>query len=79
MRYLILFFGILSIAIVTVFNFYPDDVMDLADGIFNKKEFVIAKENDYFLDSNFEYVTNYTDDVSNKKELLNYIYYKLLP
>ena len=41
----------------------------------NHKEYIIAKANEYYLDNNFSYLNNYTDDVSNKEELLNYIYY----
>lgn len=75
MRYFILLTGILSIFIVTVLNFYPDETKDFIYNLINKDEYVIAIANDYYLDGNFEYVQNWTDDVSNKKELLNYIYY----
>ena len=75
MRYFILLTGILSIFVVTVINFYPDETKKFIYDIFNKEEYVIAVENDYYLDSNFEYVQNWTDDVSNKKELVNYIYH----
>ncbi len=75
MKYFILFLGILSISLVTVLNFYPDEVKDFLTDIFDKKEAVIPKENDYFLSTDFKYIDNYTDDVSNKRELLNYIYY----
>ena len=75
MRYLILLTGILSIFIVTVINFYPDETKEFIYNIFDKNEYIIAVANDYYLDGNFEYLQNWTDDVSNKKELINYIYY----
>ena len=75
MKYITAIFGIISIIFVTILNFYPDKVRDFIDEKILKKEFIIAKANDYYLNSNFEYLQNYTDDVSNKEELLNYIYY----
>lgn len=75
MKYFILITGIMSIAIVTILNFYPEETKEFIENIFTKEEFVIAKANDYYLENNFNYVQNYTDDVSNKKELLNYIYH----
>ena len=75
MKYTILLTGIAAIFIVTIFNFYPEETKNFIKNIFDDKEYVIAIANDYYLDANFEYVQNWTDDVSNKKELLNYIYY----
>ena len=75
MRYLTLFCGILAIALVTVVHFYPDEVNDFVDKYINKKEFIIAKANEYYLENDYSYLNNYTDDVSNREELLNYIYY----
>ena len=75
MRYFVLTLGIVSIILVTVIHFYPDEVEDFVDNVFHKKEYIIAKPNDYFLDVNYEYIDNFTDDVSNKKELINYVYY----
>ena len=75
MRYITLILGILSIFIVSVLHFYPEEVEDFVEEKILKKEYIIAKPNDYYLDGNFKYIENYTDDVSNKKELLDYIYY----
>lgn len=75
MKYIILITGIISIFIATVINFYPEETKDFIYKILNQDEYVIAVANDYYLDGNFEYVQNWTDDVSNKKELLNYIYH----
>ncbi|MBQ2873276.1 MAG: hypothetical protein IJE89_04695 [Bacilli bacterium] len=75
MKYIILITGILAIFIVTVLNFYPEETKEFIYNIINKDEYVIAVANDYYLESNFEYVQNWTDDVSNKKELVNYIYH----
>lgn len=75
MRYLILVTGIISIFIVTILNFYPEETKEFIYDIINKEEYVIAVANDYYLEGNFEYVQNWTDDVSNKNELINYIYH----
>lgn len=75
MKYVILITGILSIIIVTILNFFPEEIKDFFYNITNNEEYVIAVANDYYLEGNFDYVQNWTDDVSNKKELLNYIYY----
>ena len=75
MRKVILSIGIISIIIVTVLNFYKDEVINFLDNIFWNKEYVIAEANDYYLDSDFKYIKNYTDDVKNRQELNDYIYY----
>ena len=75
MKYFILITGISSIFIVTVLNFYPEETKELIYNILNKDEYIIAVANDYYLEGNFDYVQNWTDDVSNKKELMNYIYH----
>lgn len=75
MKYFIVFLGILSIILVSIVNFYPDKVRSFIDEHILKKEYIIAKANDYYLDNDYTYLKNYTDDVSNKEELLNYIYY----
>lgn len=75
MKYFIAFLGILSIILVSIVNFYPDKVRNFIDDHILKKEYIIAKANDYYLDNDYTYLKNYTDDVSNKEELLNYIYY----
>ena len=68
MKYIILITGILSIFIVTILNFYPEESKAYIYNLFNQDEYVIAQANDYYLEGNFEYVQNWTDDVSNKKE-----------
>lgn len=75
MKYFTAILGILAIAIVTIVNFYPEKAKDFYETKILKKEYIIAKANDYYLDSNFSYIKNYTDDVSNKEELIDYIYY----
>ena len=75
MRKVILSIGIISIIIVTVLNFYKDEVINFLDNIFWNKEYVIAEANNYYLDSDFKYIKNYTDDVKNRQELIDYIYY----
>lgn len=75
MKYFILLTGIISIFIVTVVNFYPEETKEFIYKIINKEEYVIAIANDYYLEGNFEYIQNWTDDVSNKEQLINYIYH----
>ena len=75
MKYVTLFLGITAIILVTILNFYPNEFNEFIDKTFHKNEYIIAKPNDYFMNGNYSYVKNYTDDVSNKNELLNYIYY----
>ena len=75
MKYVTLIIGIIAIAIVTIINFFPEKVEEVINDIFVHEEFVIAKPNEYYLENNYDYVKNYTDDVSNKQELINYIYY----
>ena len=75
MKYFILIEGIIAIIIVTLINFYPDKVKDFLYTYIYKKDYIIAIANDYYLDSDYEYIKNYTDDVSNKEELIDYIYY----
>ena len=75
MRYLILLLGLLAIAIVTALNFYPKECSNFIYKLINHREYVIAKPNDYYLDGNYDYISNYTDDIANKEELMEYIYY----
>ena len=44
MRKVILSIGIISIIIVTVLNFYKDEVINFLDNIFWNKEYVIASK-----------------------------------
>ena len=75
MRYVTLVLGIISIFLVTIIHFYPEELEDFIEEKILRKEYMIAKPNDYYLTGNFDYIENYTDDVSDKQELLNYIYY----
>ena len=75
MRYFILLTGIFAIFLVTVLNFYPQECKKILYDLFNKEEYQLATPNEYYLENNFTQFQNWTDDVSNKKELLNYIYY----
>ena len=75
MKYVTLFLGILAIFIVSIIHFYPEKVSEFIEEHFTNKEFIIAKANEYYLENNYSFVKNYTDDVSNKEQLINYIYY----
>lgn len=73
--YTILILGIISIFIVTFVNFNKNEINKYIYKSFNKNKFVIPKINEYYNDLNYEFIANYTDDINNKEELLNYIYY----
>ena len=75
MKYFILLLGILSISLVTIFNFYPQETKRFLYNLFSNDEFILATENNYFIDNEYKYIKNYTDDPKNKEELLEYIYY----
>ena len=75
MKYVTLIIGIIAIALVTLINFYPEKVEEFVNEYFVHEEFIIAKPNEYYLENEYSFVKNYTDDVSNKQELINYIYY----
>ncbi len=77
MKYIILVIGIISISLVTFINFYPDEFKYAVYNIFNNKDYVLASPNEYFIDKEYKYIKNYTDDPKNKTELLEYIYYVL--
>lgn len=74
-KFIILIIGIMSVLVVTILNFYPEKVKLFLYNLTSGKDFVLATTNDYFLDEEFKYLENYTDDPKNKTELLNYIYY----
>ena len=74
MKYATLTIGIIAIILVTILNFYPDKVEEFIANHILHEDFIIAKTNDYYLDNDFSYVKNYTDDVANRQELINYIY-----
>lgn len=75
MKYFILILGIASISLVTIFNFYPKETKRFLYDVFNNDEFILATENNYFINNKYKYIKNYTDDPKNKTELLEYIYY----
>ena len=75
LKWATLVLGIIAIILVTIINFYPEKIEEFINEKFLHEEFIIPKENEYFLNNSYSYVKNYTDDVSNKQELINYIYY----
>ena len=68
MNYVTLVLGILLLSVVTYCNFTDTN-------LFDKREEIVLKENEYYLDRDFEFVQNYDDEVHNYTELLNYIYH----
>lgn len=73
--YWILVIGFLSIIILIIVNYNKETINEYIYKYKNKDNYIIANPNQYFIDSDFKFVKNYTDDVNNKEELLNYIYY----
>lgn len=64
------------IVIVTICTFWQNDIIYWYTHTFNEKKYQGASTNEYFLEDNFSYVNNYTDNnVSNKKQLVDLIYY----
>ena len=71
----ILVVGFLSIITLIVVNYNKETINEYIYKQTNKDNYIIANPNQYFIDSDFKFVKNYTDDVNNREELLNYIYY----
>ena len=61
--------------VITVCNFYTDEIYYFIETKVLQEEYVIASPNDYYVKTNYNYVENFTDDPSNYFELINYIYY----
>lgn len=72
---IILFFGFISIILLIYVNTNKDIIAEYIYKNTNNKNYVFATPNEFFIDSDFEFVKNYTDDINNKEELINYIYY----
>ena len=68
MKYVTLVLGIFLLSVITYCNFTDTN-------LFDKREEIVLKENEYYLDRDFEFVQNYDDEVHNYIELLNYIYH----
>ena len=68
MKYVTLVLGIFLLSVITYCNFTDTN-------LFDKREEIVLKENEYYLDRDFEFVQNYDDEVHNYTELLNYIYH----
>lgn len=71
----ILIFGFLAIVALIYVNFNKDTIAEFIYKNTNNDNYVFANPNEYFIDSDFLFIKNYTDDIHNKKELINYIYY----
>ena len=64
------------IIIVTIGTFCQNDIIYWYTHTFNESKYQGVTSNEYFLEDNFSYVNNYTDnDVSNKKQMIDLIYY----
>ena len=68
MKYVTLVLGIFLLSVITYCNFTDTN-------LFDKREEIVLKENEYYLYRDFEFVQNYDDEVHNYTELLNYIYH----
>lgn len=66
------------IIIVTIGTFCQNDIIYWYTHTFNESKYQGVTSNEYFLEDNFSYVNNYTDnDVSNKKQMIDLIYYSI--
>ena len=75
---LILVVGTISIIIVTVCAFNKDYIIHKYYEYTLNNKYLAQKTNEYYLEDNFNYVDNYTSmGISNKIELINFIYYAL--
>ena len=68
--------GFFIIVIVTVCTFWQTDIIYWYTHTFEESKYTEITTNEYFLNDNFSYVNNYTNnDVSNKKQMIDLIYY----
>lgn len=75
---LILAVGTISIIIVTVCAFNKDYIIHKYYEYTLNNKYLTQKTNEYYLEDNFNYVNNYMGiGISNKIELINFIYYAL--
>ena len=75
---LILAVGTISIIIVTVCAFNKDYIIHKYYEYTLNNKYLTQKTNEYYLEDNFNYVDNYMGiGISNKIELINFIYYAL--
>lgn len=75
---LILVVGTISIIIVTVCAFNKDYIIHKYYEYTLNNKYLTQKINEYYLEDNFNYVDNYMGiGISNKIELINFIYYAL--
>lgn len=75
---LILVVGTISIIIVTVCAFNKDYIIHKYYEYTLNNKYLTQKTNEYYLEDNFNYVDNYMGiGISNKIELINFIYYAL--
>lgn len=75
---LILIIGVLAIIIVTICAFNKEMITHKYFEYTIDKKYSNSPSNEYYLEDNFEYVTNHIDTgIKNKTELINYIYFTL--
>jgi len=68
--------GLFVIIVVTIATFWENDIVYWYTHTFNENQFKSTTINEYFYEDNFAYVNNYTgNDVSNKKQMIDLIYY----
>lgn len=74
----IIIVGILAICIVTFFAFGKKNIVYKYYSYDIERKYNNIKENDYYLEDNFNYVDDYKDlGIKNNKDLINFIYYAL--
>ncbi len=78
MKKFILGFGLFMIVLISIANFFKDDIIYSYNAYVIKTKYSNTTKNDYFLEDNFSYVDNYSDlNIKSKIDLTNYIYYAL--
>ena len=76
MKNIVIFFGLLVIAAVSIIVFKYEDLSYWYEHTVNAKNYVMATPNNYYLEDNFMYINNHNNnEISNKVELMNFIYY----
>ena len=75
---LIIIFGVISIIIVTICAFNKEKITHSYYEYKIEKKYSNPSTNEYYIDDNFNYIDNYIkNDINNKKELINFIYFTL--
>lgn len=76
--FIILLVGALAIILITFCTFWKEDIIYAYYKYDISKNNSNVKENQYFIEDNFNYVNNYSElGIKSKKDLLDFIYYSI--